>query len=133
MVLLDLSKPKGLYIGGKVVQTYGPDLICKSCIDGQTRKPRRQVVVQLAGDAEPLGFGVAGGAFRLPLRGELSFQVVEEGFPVHPTERRGGRRLLRVIHIPAETALLPARAAVVYGLSTDLGRWRPCRTGNVFY
>ncbi len=34
--MLDLSKPKGLYIGGKVVQTYGPDLICKSCIDGQT-------------------------------------------------------------------------------------------------
>lgn len=33
--MLDLSNLKGLYIGDKAVPTHGPQILCKSCIDGQ--------------------------------------------------------------------------------------------------
>jgi len=33
--MLELSNLKGLYIGGKAVQTDASNLLCRSCIDGQ--------------------------------------------------------------------------------------------------
>lgn len=55
---------------------------------GGAELPETRVQVE-SGDAEPLGLRIQRGALRLPLRGELALEVVEEAVSVHPTERRG--------------------------------------------